>query len=115
MEFYNYLLFIPLWLNPFAIMKKSAKKCTLYHMYGLILVLPAQVAPMKWGRRNKGEGGKREKGRRRDMGNKKSEKRDKIGKGGGRGRGEGRRRKKEGYRLEKEGKERREKEGKGRW
>ncbi len=32
MEFYNYLLFIPLWLNQFAIMKKSAKNCTLYHV-----------------------------------------------------------------------------------
>ncbi len=31
-QFYNYLLLIPLWLNPFPIMKKSAKNCTLYHV-----------------------------------------------------------------------------------
>ena len=41
MEFYNYLLFFPLWLNLFAIMKKSAKNCTHYHVVPRRLFIPA--------------------------------------------------------------------------
>ena len=50
MEFYNYLLFFPLWLNLFAIMKKSTKNCTLYHVVNKSVWadIRTSLAPVYW-------------------------------------------------------------------